>query len=196
MKKLFNAAGMQYGVRAAYRLIRRSKYYGSGGLMILLIVILWSVGGCKSKLFLRKDRHSASEVNKTRSDYREDSSERRVGMSMGRREDSLVSEYEVIIYPLDTFSFSPEKGYSGQAHRVLIKGKSLLNSSQMDSSNYIISKEVQKEAVIRSQLQSKLQDEYLVKEKEKPAVITFGWVVWVVMLLGGLVFVGRNLRRK
>ena len=98
-----------------------------------------------------------------------------------RLSDSSGHTYQVDIFPVDTFSFSPESGFKGKAFSISIKGKQDVLRSLIDSSNR--SQDVHNLEMDNIEFSRKMEHNTDLKNKEKESRIAFSKIIIALISL-------------
>ncbi|HQS51747.1 MAG TPA: hypothetical protein PLN99_07600 [Daejeonella sp.] len=98
-----------------------------------------------------------------------------------RLSDSSGHTYQVDIFPVDTFSFSPESGFKGKAFSISIKGKQDVLRSLIDSSNR--SQDVHNLEMDNIEFSRKMEHNTDSKIKEKESRIAFSKIIMALLAL-------------
>lgn len=110
-----------------------------------------------------------------------------------RLSDSLGHTYQVDIFPLDTFSFSPESGFKGKAFSISIRGDQNILRSLIDSSNR--SQDVHNLEMVNIEFSRKMEHNTDSKIKEKENRIAFFKIIIALISLLILIAGWRYWRR-
>jgi len=98
-----------------------------------------------------------------------------------RLSDSTGNNYEVNIFPVDTFSFSLENGFKGKAFSISIKGKQNVLRSLIDSSNR--SQDVHNLEMDNIEFSRRMEQNTDSKIKEKESTIAFSKIIIALISL-------------
>ncbi|HEY1060441.1 MAG TPA: hypothetical protein VGE44_02090 [Daejeonella sp.] len=101
--------------------------------------------------------------------------------------DSLGHTYQVDIFPVDTFSFSPESGFKGKAFSISITGKQNVVKSLIDSSNR--SQDVHSLEMDNIEFSRRMEQNTDSKIKEKESRIAFPKII--IALISLLMLIAR-----
>lgn len=153
------------------------------GCYILLLSTL--IGGCN--LFKNTSNDSRkthqSSVNELRSGLSEQKDWLNTSSALLLSTDTLDLQYKVQIWPQGMFSFSPEKGFSGKAAQVLIRG-----STQKVSFNAVADQSQQQDkGKIQENLSQQQKEVNNLMEKRKMSSPSMKWMLigLLVMLVAG-----------
>lgn len=159
------------------------------------VTLLWSViilalfclaYSCKSKSIFRSNQKSSLEAI-MESDLSELKNVETTALDVSRRSDSTQHHYTVVIYPVDSFHFSPVDGFLGKALKVKIRGSTQQVGFASDSSTITQSQFNSTEAVVKSEYQYHDRQEISLKEKQSRLVLPvlfwtlLGTVVGIVL---------------
>ena len=151
--------------------------YTLGGVLFISIALT----SCQTNKFLnrQKSKMQVSEDQKIMI-----SSELQVGLKDSRTirlSDSIGHTYQVDIFPLDTFSFSPESGFKGKAIGISITGKQNILRSLIDSSNR--SQDVHNLEMDNIEFSRRMEQNTDSKIKEKESRIAFPKIIIALISL-------------
>lgn len=152
-----------------------------------MLLILISFSSCSTrKLNKQKFQSSVSEQSEIRmQDLMNDKLEAKRKILLT---DTANEQYSVIIFPVDTFSFSAQHGFKGRAERIELSGLLRRVISRTDSAGLL--EEKQRDMNYEEKYESKKVEELnsRVLEKKGPkmvnvlimvvGVILVGWVLW------------------
>lgn len=102
-----------------------------------------------------------------------------------RLSDSSGHTYQVDIFPVDSFSFSPLSGFKGKAYSISITGKQVALKSMVDELNQSLDIHCMEKDIIEFSQRKEQKTELKVKEKESR--IAFSKILMV--LLGLLILI-------
>lgn len=100
--------------------------------------------------------------------------------SVSFQQDSSDTDYSIQIWPKGTFSFSAEKGFSGEADKVLVTGRVKTGSSSTDKRSSIVQYKG-KVRQTRTEDNKKVVDQKLKTKRSSPS---WKWVIASLAFLG------------
>ena len=155
----------------------------------LILLLLLIFGACRTEKFSVREQKSGREVQVSTLSGKGQS--RGYFFRSGTFADSNSHRYQVTIFPVDTFQFSIEKGFSGRAKQVDVKGLMRQTKRLADSVFYIHSAN----SGIRAQTvrAADSSGNFISKLKQTDGSFWKQWT-WVVMILFLLIVVIRSFR--
>jgi hypothetical protein len=129
---------------------------------------------------LRKSHELSTAITQVRSEEQKDWLSRSGSVSF--HQDSSNQDYAIRIWPRGVFTFSPEKGFTGEADRVLVTGKAKTGSSSSETTTAL----QQDKGKIQQELNLKKKDVSEQKLKLKKSVPSWKLVIAGVAFMGVL----------
>jgi hypothetical protein len=153
------------------------------GLLILQACSLFQKTTKNSSIATLKDKEEIRMDDQSKATYQQE------GRSLILRNDSLDSYSQTEIWPKGRFDLSPEKGFSGQAEKVLIRRKGKFGSRIMEKKE-----EVKQQMEVSRQVQSQLKTkDFSQKDMEKKRSPFSGWYLLLLLIL--LIFIWYRFKR-
>jgi len=156
--------------------------------VILIPLILQACG-----LLQKTSKNSSISVLKDKEEIRMDDQSKTIDQQENRslilRNDSLDSYSQTEIWPKGRFDLSPEKGFSGQAEKVLILRKGKSGSRSVEKKEEV-KQQIEESRQAQSQLKTK---DFSQKDMEKKSFPFSGWY-WLP-ILGLLAFLWYRFKR-
>lgn len=141
----------------------------------LALVLACSITGCSLKKRL-SDKSRSSIALEEEGSLVSNLNESSQGNRMILVRDSNDHQYKVTISPMDTFTFSMEKGFRGKASRIEVAGNLQRKTSVNDSSTFSGSRQ----SLSQKELIRKVEGEQLNSSK----TVTKLWIDWWWLLAG------------
>ncbi|NQX43170.1 hypothetical protein SAMN05421820_11585 [Pedobacter steynii] len=159
------------------------------GLFVILGLLMLQACG----LLRKTSRNSSIATLQDKEEIRMDSQSKAIDQQEGRslilRNDSLDSYSQTEIWPKGRFDLSPEKGFSGQAEKVLIRRKGKFGSRSLEKKEEV-KQQIEESKQAQSQLKTK---DFSQKDMEKKSSSFSGWYLLLLLIL--LIFIWYRFKR-
>lgn len=147
--------------------------------MLILLPGALALQACQSRAFLNRNKGSLGLKNEMNVESYEGYSQKSTALVTTRFTDSSQLDYEINIFPVDTFSFSPVKGFTGKASGILIKGKRARLLALADSGFRTDEEAYQIQTSANSSAELNVKKETRIREKKR----NLSWVGGAIILL-------------
>ena len=159
------------------------------GLFVILGLLMLQACGLLQKTSRNSSIFALKDKEEIRMDHQSKTIDQQEVRSLILRNDSLDSYSQTEIWPKGRFDLSPEKGFSGEAEKVLIRRKEKFGSRSLENKEEV---KQQMEVSRQAQVQLKTKD-FSRKNMEKKSTPFSGWYLLLLLIL--LIFIWYRLKR-
>ncbi|MHB1178825.1 MAG: hypothetical protein ACYCZO_10900 [Daejeonella sp.] len=153
--------------------------------MLILLPGALAFQACQSRAFLNRNKGSLGLKNEVNSESYEGYSQKSTALITTHFTDSSQLDYEINIFPVDTFSFSPGEGFTGKASSLLIKGKSARLIAFADSGFRKDGEAYQLQTAAASSAELNVKEDTKMREKKRN-LSRLGLAIILLISLSGL----------
>ena len=153
--------------------------------MLILLLGGLVLQACHSRAFLNRNKGSLGLKNEMNMESYEGYSQKRTALITTHFTDSSQLDYEINIFPVDTFSFSPGEGFIGKASSLVIKGKSTHLIALADSGFRKDEEAYQLQTAAASSAELNVKEDTKIREKKRN-LSTPGLAIILLVCISGL----------
>ena len=153
--------------------------------MWILLPVALALQACQSRAFLNRNKGSLGLKNEMNMESYEGYSQKSSALITTHFTDSSQLEYEINIFPVDTFSFSPGEGFTGKASSILIKGKSARLIALADSGSRKDEEAYQVQTSASSSAELNVKEHTKIREKKRN-LSGLGMAIILLVSISGL----------
>lgn len=158
-------------------------------LFLILVLLILQACGVLQKTSKNSSTNTFKDKEEIRVDYQSKTIDQQENRALILRNDSLDSYSQTEIWPKGRFDLSPQKGFSGQAEKILILRKGKSGSRSVEKKEEV---KRQMEVSRQAQVQLKTKD-FSQKNMEKKSSPFSGWYLLLVLFL--LIFIWYRFKR-